>query len=180
MVDSVSSRDSVLHREVLAYLARNLYLHFAPDSTDDSISGVCHDDEGFYMNGAWGLARAKVIHLGSNDNGTRGLARVEVVRVLSLEDDNETSDGRYAQADMMIVTPVVDTLELDFRRQNGRWVQCAPVDSQDQGIFTPISLMGPPTDTVAPRRPISRVIPAGATWARVRELADSVARATAP
>ncbi len=179
---SVSVPDTVLRRDVLAFLARNLYLHYAPDPTDNSLSGVCHDDDGYYMNGAWGLARARVVGLKVDSTGTSASVNVEVLRVLSVEDDNETSDGRYAQADMMIVKPVLATIGLFFRRrEDGRWVHCAPVDSREEdGVLSPISLMGPPADTIAPRRKISRVIPAGSTWARVRALADSVARAAAP
>ncbi len=43
-----------------------------------------------------------------------------------------------------------------------RWVQCAQVDARENDIMSPISLTGPPADTIAPRQ-IGRRIPAGAT-----------------
>jgi hypothetical protein len=181
----VFPKDSVLLRQaVQAFLARSLYLRWAPDPADNSMDRICDPDrDGYYLQAAWGLARARVIGLSFNDStGARASAHVEVVRVLSLEGDPETSDGRYARADMMVVAPVRATIELTMRRrQDGRWIQCAPVFDEVDGVSFPMSLTGPPADTLAPRgRKLSRIVPAVATWQRVRVLADSIGRARVP
>jgi hypothetical protein len=182
---TIFPKDSVLLRQaVQAFLARSLYLRWAPDTADNSMHRICDPDrDGYYLQASWGLARARVIGLSFDDStGARASARVEVVRVLSLEGDPETSDGRYARADMMVVGPVHATIELTMRRrQDGRWIQCAPVFDEVDGVSFPMSLTGPPEDTVAPRgRKLSTIVPAGATWQRVRVLADSIGRARAP
>jgi hypothetical protein len=177
----VFPRDTAfLRRAVEAFAARSLYLHWAPDPADDGNDRVCQDpnDEGVYLNAAWGLGRARVTRVSFDDSaGARASAEVEIVRVLSIEGDPETSDGKYSQANMMVVRPVLDTIDLGFRRRrDGRWVQCDLYGRGEGGIPNPVSLTGPPAaDTLAPREwKLTRVIPAGATLARVRALADSV------
>ena len=175
-------RDSVLlRRAVEAFAARSLYQHWAPDPADDGHDHVCHDpnEDGVYMQAAWGVARARVTRVAFTDTtGARAEARVEVVRVLSIEGHPGTSDGMYAQADVVIIKAFPETIELGLRRRrDGRWIQC-DLYALDENVLSPISLTGPPADTLAPRgQRVTHIGPAGATWKRVHELADSVARA---
>jgi hypothetical protein len=168
-----------VRRAAEAFAARSLYLHWRPDPLDDGNARICYgsEDEGHLPSAAWGLARARVVDL-TFDDGTneRATAQIEVVRVLTVKGDPETSEGNYARLDMMVVKPVLDTMDVKFRRrEQGEWVQCALYNRSS--FIDPISLTGPPADTLIPRGvKLTRIVPAGATWQRVRELADSVGR----
>jgi hypothetical protein len=163
-----------------AFADRSLYLHWAPDPQDHGNHHVCHDPDhdGTSLNAAaWGLGRADVVDVSFDDaTNARASAQVEVVRVLSVEGDPETSERGYTRLDMMVVEPVLDTMDVIFRRRDdGEWVQCAVFNGSS--LLEPISLTGPPADTLLPRGlKLTRAVPPGATWKRVRELADSVGR----
>jgi hypothetical protein len=168
-----------VRRAAERFAARSLYLHWRPDPLDNGNAPICYgsEDEGHLSSAAWGLARARVVDL-TFDDGTnaRATAQIEVVRVLTVRGDPETSEGNYARLDMMVVRPVLDTMDVKFRRRDGgEWVQCALYNQSS--FLEPISLTGPPADTLIPRGvKLTRIVPAGATWQRVRELADSIGR----
>lgn len=168
-----------VRRAAERFAARSLYLHWRPDPLDDGNARICYgsEEEGYPSNAAWGLARARVVDL-TFDDGTdaRATAQIEVVRVLTVKGDPETAEDGYARLDMMVVKPVLDTMDVKFRRrEGGEWVQCALFNRSS--FIDPISLTGPPADTLIPRGvKLTRIVPAGATWQRVRELADSVGR----
>ncbi len=179
---------ATLHEDIVNFLSRHRYQHFAPDSSDGwRRHASCPDSSEtseVSPSASWGYARAKLFRLRVLDS-TSAIAGAEVVRVLSIEGDSTAKPmfGRDGATDMMTVAPVFDTLELRLRRRpDRRWVLCAPVQAQWYGGNTePIALIGPVADTLRPRgRPIVRTMPTGATWSRVRALADSIERAGPP
>jgi hypothetical protein len=168
-----------LLESVEEFASRNLYLHWAPHPTDDGDDPICTDpgDEGHSLNAAWGLARARVRRVSFADStGAKASAEIRVLRVLTIEDDPETSDGHYGAEDMMTVAPVNDAIVLSLhRRRDGRWIPCELFARRAVG--DPISLIGSSVDREAPRgRRISRFVPEGASWLRAGALADSIER----
>jgi hypothetical protein len=73
----------------------------------------------------------------------------------------------------MSVDVKTDTLRLDWRRRDGVWERCG---SEWAGSVTPVDLIGPPAAIRKPG-PEPLVRSPGASWDRVRALADSVGRA---
>lgn len=179
---------AALREDIVNFLSRHRYQHFAPDSSDDwRRQASCRDSSEsreVSPSVSWGYARAKLLRLRLLDS-TSAIAGAEVVRVLSIEGDLTAKPmfGPDGAADMVTVAPVFDTLELQLRRRpDRRWAPCAPVRRPwYRGAIEAIALIGPVADTLRPRgRPIVRMMPTGATWSKVRALADSVERAASP
>jgi hypothetical protein len=176
----ISPRDSALvFQAAQAFASRSLYLHWAPNPGDRT-DPVCFSlgDGGSSPNADWGLARARVRRVSLDDStGATATADLEVIRVLSIEGDPDPSGDRDAEEEVMFVAPIRDRIELDLRRRpDGRWIPCHVFTQGEVAIE--IALTGPPADTLAPRgKKLGHVVPKGATWQRVRALADSVARA---
>jgi hypothetical protein len=170
---------ALLLESVEAFASRNLYLHWAPHRTDDGDDPICIDpgEGGYSLNVAWGLATARVRHVSFADStGARASAELDVIRVLTIEGDPETSGSHYGAEDMMRIAPVNDVIVLLLRRRrDGRWIPCDLFARRAVG--DPISLIGSSVDREAPRgRRINRFVPEGASWLRADALADSIER----
>jgi hypothetical protein len=178
----VDAVDSLFSRRFPAMLSSLLYQRWVSDTL--SRDAYCQNEEadGYHVHTEWAVARIRLLSLGEvreprphEDNYLREVnAVVEVVRVGSL--DSEPLDDAAAerhQPTTMSVGAKTDTLRLDWRRRDGMWERCG---SEWAGLVTPVDLIGPPAATRKPG-PEPLVLSPGASWDRIRALADSVGRA---
>ena len=174
---SASDGDRTVATALDAYLNRHLYGSWAPTAEERGGARSCNpddkQDEGMEANDSWGIARARVLPLDPNEreHGARmNSPKAEVVRILTIQGDPSSSDGMEFGANQLVIGPRVDTLSFSLRqRRDSTWYVCEFPRLRGTGIL----LLGP-GDTLDQN--VKRRIPANATWALARTLADSVAR----
>jgi hypothetical protein len=181
MRDSV---DSAFVRDLPAQLSRQLFQRWAPDSANTYV-GECGrlDGDSDPFQAFWGVARITLIALEGSEPDTAGAmlwrrasATLEVVRVLSLEGDPASEAGDHADQPslwQLVVRPSVDTVMLNWDRRDEGWRRCDPVwlDSPAE----PIEIVGPEAERWQLTKTPPKPVPADASWARARALADSIA-----
>lgn len=178
--------DSAFVRAVPASLSRLLFQRWAKDSATAYAECGEPQGDGYVTQEEWGVARITLLALEeeSPDTAVAGPdslwrhagATLEVVRVLSLEGDPASRDysGDWPSMEQLVVRPVVDTVTLDWDRRDDGWHRCGPVWRANTAI--PIALVGPDAEARQEKGTTPKPVPAGASWAGARALADSIGR----
>lgn len=183
----VDAADSAFTDTLRTELSHLLYQSWKPDTAIRYAD--CREEvgDGYELNAAWGVARIRllsldepqpeIVHFTSHDTVWRqASANIEVVRVLSVEGDPQTSDGMRFAHDMLVVGPVTDTMEIQWHRRDGAWRRCGPMWAGHE-MRSPMSIVGPDVSARETAAKPFRRVPAGTSWARARTIADSVERA---
>jgi hypothetical protein len=174
-------------RALPSRLEHLLFQRWVPDSSPAYVEcGQEHGDSDPYQ-AEWGVARITLIALEEGEPHTpaaapaqawrSATATLEVVRVLSLEGDPASpgGDGDWAGMEQLVVRPSIDTVTLSWDRRDDGWRRCGSVflDRPPE----PIDIVGPEAETLLQTTTAPKPVPAGASWARARTLADSIGRA---